>query len=186
MRKVREYINERYPRWLDYAQYHCAQKGIPDEAYDVLNEVLVSLLKRDQKWLNEMCSIDSTYGGYKQIDIYVLRMIRLNVFSPTSPYQNRYKSIPASDVDFSRLNIADEESHSDDRPAEILGKMHLVREAFESLDLSEKARKVFEHRFFLGLPFSQWNGPEGKKELYDIYNAVIGLIKQKINGWSLF
>ena len=37
---VEKYIGRRYERWLDYAVYHCGLAGIPDEANDVLNEVL--------------------------------------------------------------------------------------------------------------------------------------------------
>lgn len=43
---VEKYIGRRYERWLDYAVYHCGLAGIPDEANDVLNEVLCSLLQR--------------------------------------------------------------------------------------------------------------------------------------------
>ena len=44
---VEKYIGRRYERWLDYAVYHCGLAGIPDEANDVLNEVLCSLLQKD-------------------------------------------------------------------------------------------------------------------------------------------
>lgn len=53
---VEKYIGRRYERWLDYAVYHCGLAGIPDEANDVLNEVLCSLLQKDDAKLQQLLS----------------------------------------------------------------------------------------------------------------------------------
>ena len=42
---INSYITVRYDRWLDYSQYHCSLACMPDEALDVLNEVLAMLLE---------------------------------------------------------------------------------------------------------------------------------------------
>lgn len=172
---------------MDYSEHFCLQAGFPDEAVDILNEVVCDLLKKDSVKLIHMRNTASKCGKYKELDIYVLRMIRLNIFSPTSPYQSRYKSLPANEeTDFSRIRIIDEVEDGEDRPAQILEQHHRVIDAYEGLYLSPKARAVFEHRFLNNLPFSEWPGDEPKPELYDIYNRVIGMIRAKIEGRTLF
>lgn len=50
---VNNYITKRYERWLDYSLYHCGLAGISDEATDVLNEVICSLLQKQSKLLDK-------------------------------------------------------------------------------------------------------------------------------------
>lgn len=181
--EINQYIEKRYARWLDYASYHCSLANMLDEANDVLNEVIVNLLEKDEKKVLKMYNI--VKNGYRELDFFVLRMIKLNIYSPTSPYQNKYKKVSGSEVEFSRLNIPDEVYEDDDKPARILAQCNQVREIFENLNLSEKAKRIFHHRFFMGLSFSCWEGPESKNELYDTYNRIMDLIQQKINRRSL-
>jgi len=62
----------------------------------------------------------------------------------------------------------------------------LIRDAVEDLELSPMARKVFDFRFFQDQNFSDWPGPETLKQLYEIYNAVLDMIKRKISGEFIF
>lgn len=182
---VNNYITKRYERWLDYSLYHCGIAGIPNEAADVLNEVLCSLLQKDIKKLEKL--LESKKNGYTELDFFVLRMIKLNATSDTSPYRSKYKSLPVDEnIDYTRLDIEDISDESEDRKAEILDKLHLVRETFENLDLSTIAARVFEFRFFQDRNFSEWDGPETLKQLYEIYNGVQELIRKKISGESIF
>ncbi len=182
--EIKLYIEKRYPRWLDYSRYHCSHANILDQANDVLNEVLVALLEKDEKKVLRM--YNTKKSGYRELDFFVLRMIKLNIYSPTSPYQNKYKPLNAIiDIDFCRLNIPDHEYEEDDKPALILAQFNQVRKIFEELNLSDKAKRIFSHRFFYGLPFSQWEGPEKPKELYETYNKVAKLIKGVINKKTL-
>ncbi len=182
---VNNYIAKRYDRWLDYASYHCGLVGISDEAHDVLNEVLCSLLQKSNRLLEKLLSTKK--NGYTELDFFVLRMIKLNVTSPTSPYQSRYKRIPADDnADYSRMDIEDVPDNEIDTPGITLERMHQVREVFESLDLCPLAKKVFEYRFFQDGNFSEWEGSQSQKQLYEMYNKVLLLIKCKITGKSIF
>jgi hypothetical protein len=114
-------------------------------------------------------------------------MIKLNVTSPTSPYQSKYKRIPADDnADYSRMDIEDVPDNEIDTPGITLERMHQVREVFESLDLSPLAKRVFEFHFFQDNNFSEWVGPESQKQLYEIYNGVQELIKKKVKGEFIF
>lgn len=179
--EINNYIAKRYARWLDYAIYHCGLVGIPDEANDVLNEVLCSLLAKNKKYLLGM--LHSKKNGYTELDFFVLKMIKLNVTSPTSPYQSKYKRIPTDEnTDYAQLDVEDISDENEDRSGDILCKMHQVREAFEELDLSPLARCVFKYRFFDGGNFSEWEGEETQKQLYEIYNKVLYTIKNKLKG----
>lgn len=176
---INQYIEKRYSRWLDYSAYHCSLAGIPDEANDVLNEVIVYLLQKDESKLKKL--LHTKKGQYTDLDFFVLRMIKLNCHSCTSPYRSRYKSIPVdTNVNLVRLNIEDYPDEGDDIPGRILEQFETVREVFESLNLSPKARRIFEFKFFQDQPFSQWTGPETKKQLYETYGHVLDLIKAKI------
>ena len=175
---VNNYITKRYERWLDYSLYHCGLAGIPDEATDVLNEVICSLLQKKNRLLDKL--LETRKNGYTELDFFVLKMIKLNASSPTSQYRSRYKPLPA------RLDIEDSSDEPEDRNAEILEKLHLVRETFESLDLGTVAARVFEFHFFQDGNFSEWEGPETLKQLYEIYNGVQELIRKKIAGESIF
>lgn len=114
-------------------------------------------------------------------------MIKLNASSPTSQYRSRYKSLPADDnVDYAKMDIEDLPDETEDKNADILAKLHLVREIYESLDLGDLAARVFEFHFFQDGNFSEWKGPETLKQLYEIYNGVQELIRKKIAGESIF
>ncbi|WP_319589650.1 hypothetical protein [uncultured Draconibacterium sp.] len=185
-----KYIQERYPRWLDFSEYHCRKWNMEDETIDVLNEVLYSVLKRDESWLFRMCNTDSKCGRYKELDLYVLMSIRLNITSPTSPYRFNYKTRQDkigidSDVNFSRLEVEDEPMDSSDDPAEQLKQYRLVMYVFKALDLTEFEYKVFEHRFVMCESMSDWSGSEQKKHLYEVYGIVKMAIKEVVyrKGW---
>lgn len=185
---INKYISDAYDRWLDYARYHCSHASIDDEALDVLNEVLAMLIEKcDTNEAHILKLYDRKKGKYRELDFFILQMIKLNIQSPTSPYRHKYKPIPIdANVDFQRLDIIDEEDREQDRSGEILQKMQQVRRIFESLQLSGKAKRVFSWKFFEGNSFSEWEGLEDKKDLYDIYNGVLELIKNKLNNRELF
>lgn len=181
--ELNDYISNRYNRWFDFSKYHCEKAKIPHCAVDILDEVLLSLFEKDENKVLKL--YNSKNGDRTELDWYILRAIRLNVYSPTSPFQSKYRPIPNADVDHKRLNIPDCQDEEPDKPAILLEKFNQVREIFEQLHLSCHAKRVFEHRFFHDLSFSEWEGPETSKQLYDIYSSVVKLIKKRINGESL-
>ena len=178
---VEKYIGRRYERWLDYAVYHCGLAGIPDEA----NEVLCSLLQKDDVKLQQLLSAKK--NGYSELDFFVLKMIRLNATSETSPYRSKYRPMPVDqNVDYSRLEIEDVKEEPVDKNELLLSRFHQVRDILQGLDLNPLARRVFEYRFFEDANFSDWPGKESLKQLYEIYNKVQELIRKKIHGESIF
>lgn len=183
---IEDYITKKYGCWRDYASYHCEMAGIPDESLDVLNEVLCNLLQKDSDKLEQL--FNAKKNGNTELDFFVLRMIKLNVTSSTSPYQNKYKQFALidQDVDFSRLEIEDLKEEYVDNNEVILNHFHQVRNAIELLDLAPLAKKVFEYRFFQDGNFADWRGEETPKQLYKVYNTVLSLVKKKIDGDTLF
>lgn len=186
MTEINAYIEKRYNSWLDYSKYHCTKKGIEDESIDILDEVIISLLNKDESNLLRMCRTESKCGRFMELDIFVLRMIRLNIYSPTSPYQSKYKPIPRANKDLSRLNIADVNEDLGDRAELILERFNQVRMVLDSLNLSEKARAIFDHKFTNGLSFHEWTREGDLKELYTTYKKVENMIKAKIAGKTIF
>ncbi|WP_042369577.1 hypothetical protein [Bacteroides neonati] len=182
--EIARFIERRYSKWLDYSRYHCELSGMRGEATDVLNEVMCSLWQKELWRLERL--VNTKRNGYSELDFFVLRMIKLNIYSPTSPYQNKYKSaLVDENVDCSILDtLPDEDEDSDD--GYLIDKFRLIRDAVEDLELSPMARKVFDFRFFQDQNFSDWPGPETLKQLYEIYNAVLDMIKRKISGEYIF
>lgn len=177
--EINNYIEKRYDNWLDSAKYRCKLSGIPDDAMDVLQEVLCSLLQKETSFLLGMLHREK--DGYTELDWFVIRMIELNATSPTSPYRQKTRRSNIDDnVDFQRLDIIDEFPEDEDVPGEILSRVNIVRKVYEGLELSESSRRIFEFRFFLHEDFADWEGPESQKYLYDTFNRVMLIIKGKI------
>jgi hypothetical protein len=177
--EINNYIEKRYNNWLDSAKYRCKLSGIPGDAMDVLQEVLCSLLQKDTNFLQDMLHREK--DGYTELDWFVIRMIELNATSPTSPYRQKIRRKDIDDnVDFQRVDIIDESSEDEDIPGEILSQVNIVRRVYESLELSESSKQIFEFRFFLHEDFADWEGPESQKYLYDTFNRIMLIIKGKI------
>lgn len=172
---INSYITIRYDRWLDYSKYHCSLAYMSDEAVDVLNEVLVMLLEKDPEYLHRLYKAKK--GRYRELDFFVLQMIKLNITSVTSPYRHKYKSLPIDDtIDWQRLNIIDESDPEADKAGSILREMKLIRFIFDRLELTELERRVFAFKFFAGLSLTHWPGQENKKALYQAYKVVYSAI----------
>ena len=182
---INSYITVRYDRWLDYSQYHCSLACMPDEAVDVLNEVLAMLLEKEPAYLLQL--YEARKGRYRELDFFVLQMIKLNITSVTSPYRHKYKPIPVDEnVDWRRLNIIDEPDDSPDRTEYIRERMQDIRNIIDQLSLSEKAKRIFAWKFFAGESFADWPGPENRKELYEVYKSVFSAVMDKKDGRLLF
>lgn len=181
---INNYITVRYNRWLDYSKYHCSLACMPDEAVDVLNEVLVMLLEKDLAYLLRM--YEAKKGRYRELDYFVLQMIKLNITSVTSPYRHKYKPIPVDEnVNWQQLDIVDETEQERDRAGAALREMRLIRYIFDRLELTELERQVFAFKFFAGESFAEWPGTENKKMLYQAYKVVYSAIVELLYSLRL-
>ena len=172
---INSYITVRYDRWLDYSQYHCSLACMPDEAVDVLNEVLAMLLEKEPAYLLQL--YEARKGRYRELDFFVLQMIKLNITSVTSPYRHKYKPLPVDEnVNWQQLDLIDEVDQGQDRAAIVLKEMRLVRFVFDRLDLTDLERQVFALKFFAGSTFAKWPGKESRRVLYESYKTVLTAI----------
>ena len=173
---IRDYISIRYERWLDYSKYKCSLQKMDEFAIELLDEVLLNLLQRDEQFLLKLYNKKKIHKEieYRELDFFILRAINLNVSSDTAPFRHKYKPIPADKgVKLERLKIVDNEYSEIDRPAQILKEMRLLSWVLKGLDLTESERRVFEHRFMHGNSLcGDWDGPETRKQRYRIYKEV--------------
>ncbi|MFY9154111.1 MAG: hypothetical protein WAO52_18975 [Prolixibacteraceae bacterium] len=182
---VKKYISDRYPRFLDYSNFHCNKAGIPDLAPDLLNEIILNVLEKDPEFLDKLHS--KKKGNYTELDFYMLNLIKMNAHSPLAPFRCKYLNGKINtDVNWQRLKIAEEEPVNEvDKPKLILKQFRYVVWVFRGLDLDVLERAVFEHRFMNDEPISDWPGLENKRIIYRIYNQVIEVIHQILYFYDL-
>lgn len=174
-----DYINKRYNKWLDYAKYHCLLRRMNGEEYDVLNEVLFSLLQKEQTKLVTL--LNTPKDGYTALDWFVIAMLNRNITSPSSPWQQkRICRHIDRDVDFTKINKADEVEEPEDKAEIILNRMRKIREILNKLEIPEKSKTIFSFKFFGGEPFSAWTGKEDKSYLYKVYNRVKNILIEEV------
>jgi hypothetical protein len=172
---IREYITVRYERWADYSRYKCSQSGLEGEENDVLNEVLLNVLQKDEQLLMKLFRAKKVHKGkeYTELDFFILRALNVNITSETSPYRYKNRPIRNNNIELERLKISDELYNELDKPVQILKEMRLMTWVLKGLDLTESERRVFEHRFLHGFSLcSDYNGPETVKQRYQIYHQI--------------
>jgi hypothetical protein len=182
--EINNYITKRYERWLDYSKYKCSKAELHGQEYDVLDEVLLNILKKDEQFLLKLINTKKVQKGveYSEFDFFLLRAIDLNVNSETSPYRHKNKPIPRANVEVSRLKILDLQEEETDHAGYVLDRMHQIRNVIDEMGFSEKAMAIFEFKFFNDEKFGDWPGPETKRELYCIYSRITKILNAKIHG----
>ena len=176
-KEVKNYLSTRYQRFLEYAVYHAGLAHLDQQGGDVLNEVLLSLLGKDPALLHKLYSKKGK-GGYREIDFYILRMVKLNCHSITSPYRFKYRGL-ARDENSGNTESQEDESEEDqyfnesnipepeDEPYEEIDKAQLIcqryqliREVLERLPVPEREKEIFRWKFFHEESWNQWKGKE--------------------------
>lgn len=150
--EINEYVNKRYIYWRDYARFHTVLAKIPGMANDLLHVVLLNLLEKPEKQVLDL--YQRVKAPYRELDYFILKMIKLNAHSKNSPfrYYYSYERIPIdtnTDPWQSRLclNISDMDydPESDDQFANgFLSDLRLLRIAIEKTDLSPDEKTMTE------------------------------------------
>lgn len=173
--RIRDYISIRYERWLDYARYKCSKSSMEGEENDVLDEVLLNILQRDEQLLMKLFRAKKVHKGkeYTELDFFILKALDLNITSETSPYRYKNKCIPRANVELNKLKIIDETNTEFDKSAQVLKEVRLITWVLKGLDLTDTERRVFDHRFLHGNSLcGEWDGSETRKQRYRIYKEV--------------
>ena len=182
--ELQNYIGKRYERWKDYATYHCSRAGIESEAPDLLNDVLLNLLEKPEKKLMALYNFKS--GQYREIDYFVLRMIKLNATSETAPYRHRNRQAPIdSNVDYNMLELVDSNDEHVDTAGVILEKTKIIREAIESFEdyMDPVDIEAFFFRYFDGELGTNWR-EESSKICYDRSYKVLTSVREYVKNYD--
>lgn len=181
MEEVKNYISTRYQRYLDYADYHASLAGLDQQGPDVLHEVIISILEKDPKMIKQL--YDRTKKGLRELDFYILRMIKLNCHSMTSPYRFRYK-FPVEDGNITPADLQDQEDietiEQSTREEMICSRFEIIREILNDLTFSDREKEIFRWKFFHENTWKDWQGKESKEHLKDTYKAIMQAIIYRI------
>lgn len=151
--EIRKYIAERYPRWHEFVSYHAEQQKIADHASDILHEVLLSVILMPEH--KTMRLFNAQGGDYRELDYFVLKMLRLNCISPTAPYRHKYRPV---NTDISITTTLERSlsggAEYDDQQVDTAGRQfkqwELIRIIGECLELKPAERDLFTHVFMSG------------------------------------
>lgn len=182
---IKEYINRRYDRFMDYSLYHCTHQNMADEAMDVLNTVFEDILKKGEDYLFDLFS--KKKNGYTELDYLILSTIKTYASSPTAPYRwrNKVKLPIDANADYQRIETVDKSDTDIDRAGQITFEMDITRWIFERLALDDLEVCVFNWKFFEGEPLTDWPVLNERKNLYAAYTTVERTIYEILKSQGL-
>lgn len=90
--ELETYISRYYDDWLQCSRRWCSMLGIPQESYDLLADVLLSLCQKPEGQLQELLGHER--DGDRKLFFYVRKTVRLQIFS-----FRREKFRPACSID---------------------------------------------------------------------------------------
>lgn len=172
MRKVvNDYIASRYNNWMDYAKYHCEQAGITDQYTDILNEVYLMLADKGDEFVFKL--YNSKKNQLRELDYYVLRMIKLNIQSPTSPYQAKYnKQKKDQNITIESVHIADEEDIDDETIF-----LQQIEHIYSKINFNKFENSVYNHIINEKRAVKDWEGEESHHIVYAAFRMIKNVIR---------
>lgn len=91
MDELNRYIAFRYPNWLDYATHMAKVHKFVGWEYDLLNDCIIELLKKDKALLLGLLARKTSKivngEATTELDKFILRIMHLNAFSPVAPFR---------------------------------------------------------------------------------------------------
>lgn len=151
--KLDEYITKAYDRLLDFSRYHCSMQGMGDESVDLLNEVLIDLLKKDEAFLLGL--LLKQRERWTELDYYILNLIKTYCSSPTAPYRWKFGNRLANDENYTnqqeKLNPIDYGYSSDECLHTLRAqRLALIRFIFDRLPLDSVEKEIAVNRILGG------------------------------------
>ena len=182
---------------MDYSNYHSQLAGLQDQGSDVLHEVLSSLLTKDEKYIEKLYNKKGN-KGLRELDFFILRMIKLNCHSLTSPYRWKYKQGSTDenqqdckiespggeewwiDEDSEGEEIKPEEEPKEDNNELICARFEIIRKLLESLPVTEREKEIFRWKFFHDCSWKEWRKKENPRHLQATYRKVRDLLTLEV------
>lgn len=173
-KEIYDYTQSQYDKWLEITRRICQYYHAKDEAEDFLNEILVSVLQKDENKIIKL--LHKKNEVYTDLDYYIIKMIKLNICSPKAPFQQKYgKNIPPinTSIPLHSLQVYDQDENDIDR-------INLIWNIFNKLDISDFDRDIFRFCYVENKKFTAWAGPESLCKLYGHLHKIESLIKDNI------
>lgn len=105
---LEKYIRHYYSDWLGCSRRWCSMWGIPQEAYDLLADVLESLCRKPESKLQDMIAHEE--ADDRKLFFYVRKAIRLQILDYRA---RKYRQVCSVDL-LAHLQCADEEQEAAD------------------------------------------------------------------------
>jgi hypothetical protein len=185
---IRDYISKRYRNFLEYADYHTSLAGLDQQGGDVLHEIFVDLLLKPESKLIELYS--KKKKQYRELDFFILKMIKLNCGSKTSPYRWRYKqpltdgNHPVDTMDLKDYSEAEnytfsfayeekcDEPEEEDYKELISTRFQIIRDCLAEPQFTELERLAFTYKFFLENTWTTWKGNQSVDNARKAYHSA--------------
>jgi hypothetical protein len=186
--EIRKYIAQAYHRWHDFAAYHASQQNLSDHTDDVLHEVLLSVILMPEQKITRLFNAQG--GDYRELDFFVLKMIRLNFSSETAPYRNKFKPLQKNQKITVNEHLLPDQDYDDeiqDTAGRQFKQWELIRIVGEALELTKAERELFTHNILCHESGTSLLGDElTKKKIYEIIPDLKKTIHQIIydNGFT--
>lgn len=115
--------------------------------------------------------------GTPSSDFFVLSIVKRNIISPRSSFRYKQAQHCTYSVDWSDEHP---EPRVDIDDLNLDECYQIVSDTLDELELPKRDRIIFEWKFFDGRPYSEWNGPESQKVLYNKFNKIFFALSSKI------
>ncbi len=176
-----DFMKKNYAKWRGLARHYCAHNKLHGEENDLLHDVLVSLLTTNRAIINELFA--KKHNDTNQLDLYVMKMIKLNAYSPNAPYQQKLKRLKEDKFNSQKASTSKQTENEQFNTYDALKK---IQKLLPSIEVNIYLIKVFEWRLS-GESFKDWKGKESLTSLYRMYKIVenklkLALKKQKLKA----
>lgn len=175
MAALNDYIEFRYPNWLDYARHMATVHHFEGWETDLLNDVILNLLQKPADKLNGMLArkTKKQVNGLPttELDKFVLKMLHMNAFSPVAPFRKNVLGNKIIDRNGARvttrqqveLNGADFED-GDQYDAERFTRLDAMHtgnmQRLKRNEFNREAARLYKLHFIHGMPLAEFSETE--------------------------
>lgn len=173
-RLISDYINYRYKNWRDYAKYIAGRYHFEGWEDDLLNDVLIDLLKNSEERLLSLINkkTKKIVNGSPtcELDKFVLKMLKINGSSATAPFRKNTlgkkiisrKGGVITTIKHERLNGTDSmhEEYDIERNNKIdsMHEKNILR--MKNNGFTIRSIQIYQQHYIESIPFSHFRGPD--------------------------
>lgn len=169
---IEQHIRKMYPNWLQQSERMCGKQGFRQEAEDVLQEVICYVFEHYKTRIPGL--YEKKGDTYNALDGLIIRILELNICSPSATYRQKYQKNRLRIDRFAELNklqIAEE------KEADV---WEVVLIALDKLHLTEYERQLFGHYFLENKKLCDWYGPESNSTASRICKRIVANLKAEL------